>query len=466
MVSISPLYTHSYLVATPQGYTKHYYAGDQRIGSKIGTGGFGSGFAGNNSTLSGNATDLFYYMTQEYIKNFDESESWQQETEDVEGNCYITSLSGAYESEMNTNVFAVPRIVSFAVELKASILGNLAGYATNQGPEREVYFFHSDHLGGASWITNASGAPVQHLRYAPFGDPLVNQRSSNYNERFTFTGKERDEELRSIREHLRNKENNSEQTGYYYYSARYHWPSIGFLSVDPKADEQPWQSPYIYCSNNPITRVDPTGMLDGDFYDQEAKYLGTDGIDDGKIYIVPNSSEAKEISKTNKKGGTTSVNAVTSAVELPSLSVRKEMSLVIEMDAKDPFREYGGGVFGDENGNPFISWAKPGKTWTGLEDAEIDLTDRQNPEDASKIVTAISTFHSHPSGEINGRGLKQKPSSWGKNGEPGDIQNAATRSSFTGNHYVFGAGNGSVYIYNGSGVKASFPINSFKTLGR
>ncbi len=243
------LYASPFLVATPQGYTKHYYAGDQRIGSKIGTGGFGSGFAGNNSTLSGNATDLFYYMTQEYIKNFDESESWQQETEDVEGNCYITSLSGAYESEMNTNVFAVPRIVSFAVELKASILGNLAGYATNQGPEREVYFFHSDHLGGASWITNASGAPVQHLRYAPFGDPLVNQRSSNYNERFTFTGKERDEE-----------------TGYYYHGARFHWPAIGWISVDPLSDDYPGWTPYHYCHNNPINMIDPTGMS-ADWYE-------------------------------------------------------------------------------------------------------------------------------------------------------------------------------------------------------
>ena len=50
------------------------------------------------------------------------------------------------------------------------------------------------HLGSASWITDASGTPVQQLQYLPYGEPYINQRVGSYNERFTFTGKERDEE--------------------------------------------------------------------------------------------------------------------------------------------------------------------------------------------------------------------------------------------------------------------------------
>ena len=46
-------------------------------------------------------------------------------------------------------------------------------------PEPEVYYYHSDHLGGASWITDAAGNPVQHLLYRPFGEPFVNQRVSD-----------------------------------------------------------------------------------------------------------------------------------------------------------------------------------------------------------------------------------------------------------------------------------------------
>ncbi len=37
----------------------------------------------------------------------------------------------------------------------------------------------------------------------------------------------------------------------------------GFTSVDPLASQSPHLNPYHYSSNNPINRVDPTGMKDG-----------------------------------------------------------------------------------------------------------------------------------------------------------------------------------------------------------
>ena len=104
--------------------------------------------------------------------------------------------------------------------------------------------YHSDHLGSASWITNNYGSAVQHLQYLPYGEPFVNQRTSGYNERFTFTGKERDEE-----------------TGYGYFGARYmdHELMTMWLSVDPMADKYPSISPYAYCAWNPVKLVDPDG---------------------------------------------------------------------------------------------------------------------------------------------------------------------------------------------------------------
>ena len=111
-------------------------------------------------------------------------------------------------------------------------------------PNSMVYFYHSDHLGSASWITNGSGTPVQHLQYMPYGEPFVNERISSYNERFTFTGKERDSE-----------------TGFSYFGARYYDSDIltGWLSVDPLADKYPNISPYAYCAWNPVRLVDPDG---------------------------------------------------------------------------------------------------------------------------------------------------------------------------------------------------------------
>ncbi len=52
-----------------------------------------------------------------------------------------------------------------------------------------------------------------------------------------------------------------EETGMYYYEARYYAPPT-FISRDPLMSEKPWLTPYHYCSNNPVGRIDPSGMFD------------------------------------------------------------------------------------------------------------------------------------------------------------------------------------------------------------
>jgi hypothetical protein len=39
-----------------------------------------------------------------------------------------------------------------------------------------------------------------------------------------------------------------------------------FLTIDPLAEKYPWLSPYVYCNNNPVNYIDPTGM---DWYQAE-----------------------------------------------------------------------------------------------------------------------------------------------------------------------------------------------------
>lgn len=73
---------------------------------------------------------------------------------------------------------------------------------------------------------------------------MAQQLGSNYyNSPFKFNGKELDEE-----------------TGFYYYGARYYDPKISlWLSVDPLAEEYPNIGGYTYCANNPINVIDPDG---------------------------------------------------------------------------------------------------------------------------------------------------------------------------------------------------------------
>lgn len=83
-----------------------------------------------------------------------------------------------------------------------------------------TYCYHSDHLGSATWITNSSGNPMEYLHYLPYGELWRDQRATSYNERFRFTGKERDTE-----------------TGYDYFGARYYSSTLPtWLSVDPLSD--------------------------------------------------------------------------------------------------------------------------------------------------------------------------------------------------------------------------------------
>ena len=57
-----------------------------------------------------------------------------------------------------------------------------------------VYYFHSDHLGSANWVTTATASPAQFLLHLPYSEEFVKQLGGSYDERFTFTGKERDAE--------------------------------------------------------------------------------------------------------------------------------------------------------------------------------------------------------------------------------------------------------------------------------
>ncbi len=49
-------------------------------------------------------------------------------------------------------------------------------------------------------------------------------------------------------------------------------PTIGrFISIDPLAEERDWLTPYNFVQNNPIIRVDPSGLLDDYGIDQNGK---------------------------------------------------------------------------------------------------------------------------------------------------------------------------------------------------
>jgi uncharacterized protein RhaS with RHS repeats len=75
----------------------------------------------------------------------------------------------------------------------------------NNVTEAFRYFYHPDHLGSTSYVTDASGEVYQHLEYFAFGETFVEEHSNTDRTPYLFNGKELDEE-----------------TGLYYYGARYY----------------------------------------------------------------------------------------------------------------------------------------------------------------------------------------------------------------------------------------------------
>ena len=108
----------------------------------------------------------------------------------------------------------------------------------------DIFFYHSNHLGPTSYITDTKANITQFDVYLSYGELLVDEHSSSEEMPYKFNGKEFDQE-----------------TGLYYYGARYMNPRTSlWYGVEPLAEKYPSVSSLIYCFDNPIKFIDPEGM--------------------------------------------------------------------------------------------------------------------------------------------------------------------------------------------------------------
>lgn len=99
-------------------------------------------------------------------------------------------------------------------------------------------YFHANHQGSVSAITNSSGAVTSTYKYSPFGEsPSMSGTIHGY------TGQRFDPE-----------------TGLYYYKMRHYSPKLGrFLQADP-IGYAAGLNMYAYCGNAPMGATDPMGL--------------------------------------------------------------------------------------------------------------------------------------------------------------------------------------------------------------
>jgi RHS repeat-associated protein len=212
------LYASSLVTLTKQGYTKHYFEEGRRICSKIGGG------------MRGNVT------VQEIDNRVGELASSYDEQ-------YHSQNDGIRQT-FHDCIGADPQIID-GVNLHQMLVDR----EVRRDEEEPAFFYHSDHLGSAAYLTYHGGV-IQTLNYLPYGEDWVERNYFAPHDTtrlgiYRFNGKEKDYE-----------------SGFHYYGARYYWSEVltGWLSVDPMADKYPNISPYNYCMWNPVTVIDPNGM--------------------------------------------------------------------------------------------------------------------------------------------------------------------------------------------------------------
>lgn len=233
-------YVNPYMVVDAnQKYSKHYFNGSQRVASKIGS------------------EDISFFekepklLKQQVLKTADNQGTQNDETTDFDAlkNLQITDFN-YYLGKNTENAKKVK--VKYAEYKKAekstgNTVGKKSENSVQMAPEQpEMYYYHSDHLGSGTFLSDRDGNPYQFFLNLPFGETMVEQHSytGDYTNMYKFNGKELDEE-----------------TGFYYYGARYYNPKFSiWLSTDPLAEMFPGHNPYNYCFNNPIMFSDPTGM--------------------------------------------------------------------------------------------------------------------------------------------------------------------------------------------------------------
>jgi RHS repeat-associated protein len=118
-------------------------------------------------------------------------------------------------------------------------------------------FYHPNHLGSASVITDQTGGRKEQIEYHPFGTYRdVGSPTGTYDYdatfpdvNYTFTDQEDDE------------------LGFYNYGARLYDPLLGrFISPDrlvPDPGDPQALNRYTYCVNNPLIYTDPSGEIFG-----------------------------------------------------------------------------------------------------------------------------------------------------------------------------------------------------------
>jgi RHS repeat-associated protein len=171
---------------------------------------------------------------------------------------WLTSFLPTYRQPRRPSPYEAPLVLGAArawwqravaaVTMAALVMAQTPARAESPLPAGCFYYHLADHLGSSNVITYRDGLQAQHFENGVFGREVHEQHGSTHQLSARYTGQLFDEE-----------------TGLYYYGARYYDPELGrFTQADtivPDPGDGQSLNRYSYANNNPLKYTDPSGHV-------------------------------------------------------------------------------------------------------------------------------------------------------------------------------------------------------------
>ena len=314
-------YPNAYINFNQNGeYTKHYYNGAERIASRLGNT-RRTIVTGANSRLQARAAQMDELFKDQIIEMLPYEEPASAIPDPNNGGGLSDPLYPTVE------YYPIPTFTELQIT----------------GSTTDIFYYHTNHLGSTAFVTNQSRNVTQGFLYAPFGEITTEYNATFGNDvipKYSFNAKELDEE-----------------TGMYYYEARYYKPPV-FTSRDAMFEKYFWMTPYAYCANNPVKYVDPSGedwYINGEASSDMVNQLNNHTSDNFTLH------RNKDGSITYQGEATTKLDKYfKSIVDNPDITVYMIASYTDEIEDGYYYEKiddiyYAGGAYGgtyiDENGH-------------------------------------------------------------------------------------------------------------------
>ncbi|MEM6397898.1 MAG: SpvB/TcaC N-terminal domain-containing protein [Bacteroidota bacterium] len=255
-----------YMTVDKDGFTKHYFADEDRIASRRGTGEFnnyywfGRGFTAGDQNYTARIQALKqtvwnYYGEMGLPPGPPTLPGYYGQPEQTgvalptpsAGEIYRQTPPGWPGPNQTNDPAGPPGVPTYYPDAptRESLKAGYGYEGYGQFPEADIRFYHLGPLGQVDLTTDLTGEVSEIIAYAPNGEELIRQSQKTPLERYAYAGKpaiNADQEL-------------------YDFGARFYDSEFGiWLSRDPLAKEFPAYNPYAFVLHNPLRFTDPDGM--------------------------------------------------------------------------------------------------------------------------------------------------------------------------------------------------------------